>query len=162
MILKGQLGHRGRFLVRKAHRKETSEARKQSEKIGWSKSDHVVGRILQTSKKPSCLGNPKIVVQFQAMPPRSKSNERKTLRLTKTKSIDTIPMVMINGYSTAQVASLIGVSKSTILNWLRDGLVQEPERNKIAGVAWRVWSEADVARARRVKGTLKSGPKPKS
>lgn len=70
-------------------------------------------------------------------------------------------MVMINGYSTAQVASLIGVSKSTILNWLREELVPEPERSNVAGIDWRVWSDADVERARKLKGTLKSGPKPK-
>ena len=47
----------------------------------------------------------------------------------------------------AEVAELIGVTKQTLLNWLRRGLVTEPERNPATG--YRLWTEKDVERIRR-------------
>lgn len=44
--------------------------------------------------------------------------------------------------STAQVASLAGVHRDTLLRWLRDGSVPEPQRD---GRGWRVFSARDVA-----------------
>lgn len=43
--------------------------------------------------------------------------------------------------STAEVASLVNVSKDTILRWLKQGLIKEPKRDKRG---WRVFSEAEV------------------
>ena len=47
----------------------------------------------------------------------------------------------------AEVAELIGVTKQTLLNWLRRGLITEPERNPATG--YRLWTEKDVERIRR-------------
>ncbi len=52
-------------------------------------------------------------------------------------------------YSTAEVAKAIGVSKKTLLRWLWEGKLAEPKQTVNMGrVDARVWSGADLARAR--------------
>ena len=75
--------------------------------------------------------------------------------------ISGIPITSMEGYTTAQVANSIGVSKNTLLKWLYAGVLREPKRARVAGVKWRIWSESDVERARKLKGTMKRGPKPR-
>jgi len=36
----------------------------------------------------------------------------------------------------------------------------EPKRGKIGGLAVRIWTNADIERARKIKGTMKRGRKP--
>lgn len=48
--------------------------------------------------------------------------------------------------TTAQVAMAVGVSKRTILRWLRHGLVKEPARDRRG---WRVFSPLETAAIRR-------------
>jgi DNA-binding transcriptional MerR regulator len=67
----------------------------------------------------------------------------------------------MQGYSTAQAAKIIGVSKNTLLQWLYAGTLDEPKRSTVGGVEWRIWSDSDIERARKVKATMKRGPKPK-
>ena len=67
----------------------------------------------------------------------------------------------MEGYTTAQVAEAIGVSKNTLLKWLYAGVLREPKRVRVAGTQWRVWSTSDIKRARKLKGTMKRGPKPR-
>jgi DNA-binding transcriptional MerR regulator len=63
-----------------------------------------------------------------------------------------IHIFMTRGYSTAQVAKTIGVSKTTLLRWLREGQIAEPNRETtFGGIESRVWSAADLERARRFK-----------
>ncbi len=57
---------------------------------------------------------------------------------------------------------MIGVSKGTLLSWLYQSLLKEPGRAQVAGSNWRVWTEADIERARKLKATMKRGPKPKA
>jgi DNA-binding transcriptional MerR regulator len=47
-----------------------------------------------------------------------------------------------------EVAELLGVTKQTLLNWLRRGLITEPERNPATG--YRLWTEKDIERVRRM------------
>lgn len=54
-------------------------------------------------------------------------------------------------YSTAEVAKEIEVSKNTLLRWLQTGQLAEPKRQTFGGVESRVWSEADVRRAREFR-----------
>ncbi len=75
--------------------------------------------------------------------------------------IPSIPITSMEGYSTAQAAKTIGVSKNTLLQWLYAGRLEEPKRSIVGGVEWRVWSNSDIERARKVKATMKRGPKPK-
>ncbi len=58
---------------------------------------------------------------------------------------------MMKGYSTAQVARMIGVHKNTLKRWLRDGSIPEPRRNQVAGVGYRIWTARDVERAKKHK-----------
>ena len=89
----------------------------------------------------------------------SKSRKKKALQTTV---ITSIPISEISGLlSTAQAAKLIGVSKSTLLRWLSEGSMGEPQRISVAGVPWRVWAENDIVEARRVKATMRPGPKSK-
>ena len=47
-----------------------------------------------------------------------------------------------------EVAELLGVTKQTLLNWLRAGKILEPERNPVTG--YRLWTVADVERVRQM------------
>jgi transposase len=60
-------------------------------------------------------------------------------------------MVVKKTYSTAQVASEIGVSKKTLFRWLYSGRLAEPKKQTFAGVESRVWSETDMIRAKVFK-----------
>lgn len=50
--------------------------------------------------------------------------------------------------STAEVAEEIGISKNTLLRWLYAGKLKEPKHETFGGVESRVWSAADLERAR--------------
>ncbi len=50
--------------------------------------------------------------------------------------------------NTGEVAQLIGITKQTILNWLREGRILEPHRNQSNN--YRMWTEHDVERVRNM------------
>lgn len=50
-----------------------------------------------------------------------------------------------NRFTTNQAALRIGVSKSTLLEWLRKGHVPEPRVRDRHN--WRIWTDADIDRA---------------
>lgn len=55
-------------------------------------------------------------------------------------------------HSTAEVAKQIGVSKKTLLRWLWSGALAEPEQRVTVGnIENRIWSAADLERARAFK-----------
>jgi excisionase family DNA binding protein len=54
-------------------------------------------------------------------------------------------------YSTAEVASLIGVSKRTLFRWLYAGKIPEPRRESLGGIELRIWSQRDLNRAKKYK-----------
>jgi hypothetical protein len=53
--------------------------------------------------------------------------------------------------TTLDVARELEVSKNTIFNWLRSGKLKEPKSIAVGGISVRVWSDADLDRARRCK-----------
>jgi len=55
-------------------------------------------------------------------------------------------------FSTLEVAKSVGVSKNTILSWLRQGKLPEPKRITQGGVELRLWSTRDLERVRKFKG----------
>lgn len=59
-------------------------------------------------------------------------------------------------YSTREVAEKVGVSKETILRWLRTGKVPEPDRDRNG---WRIFSDEDVKEALRYKNRVVPSPK---
>ena len=66
----------------------------------------------------------------------------------------------MKGYNTAKVAKVIGVSKNTLLRWLYEGKLKEPRRVKAPRQEWRVWTKKDIRRARKLRATMRHGPKP--
>jgi MerR HTH family regulatory protein len=50
-------------------------------------------------------------------------------------------------YMTSEIASQFGVSKKTILNWLKTGKIPEPARNPVTN--YRIWTDTDLAMIRR-------------
>lgn len=50
-------------------------------------------------------------------------------------------------YSTVEAAAAIGISKATLLRWIREKKVADVKRDRNK---WRVFTEADVQRIRRV------------
>jgi len=48
-------------------------------------------------------------------------------------------------FSTAQAAKLVGISKSTLLRWIWNGLVADVEKDR---KGWRRFSSADIDRLR--------------
>jgi len=64
-------------------------------------------------------------------------------------------------WSTKQAAKRMGVSFRTLNRWLFRGLIRPSLEFAIGGgrTLWR-WTEADIAKGRKVKARQKPGPKP--
>ncbi len=54
-------------------------------------------------------------------------------------------------YSTAQVARILGIGTDTLHRWLRERKVPVPDLKSVGGVRVRLWSEDDLAKAKRYK-----------
>ena len=57
--------------------------------------------------------------------------------------------------STVEAAKRIGVSKSTLLRWLDEGLVEDVERD---WRGWRVWCSDDIERVKDFREAYHSKP----
>jgi len=65
-------------------------------------------------------------------------------------------------YSTQQAAAKIGVGFRTLNRWLADGLIRTSIAVPIGGGrTLRRWTDADIAKGRKVKAAQKPGPKAK-
>jgi predicted DNA-binding transcriptional regulator AlpA len=64
-------------------------------------------------------------------------------------------------FSTGEAAAAIGVSRQTLQSWITVGHVAAPNPIEIGGMTVRPWTKADIERARKFKGTLKMGRRPK-
>lgn len=53
-------------------------------------------------------------------------------------------------YSTAQVAKALKIGRQTLHRWLKEDL-KPPKKRRIAGVSVRLWTDADLERARKYK-----------
>jgi predicted site-specific integrase-resolvase len=64
-------------------------------------------------------------------------------------------------WSTQQAAKKMGVSFRTLNRWLFRGLIRPSVAIPIGGgrTLWR-WTEAEIAKGRKVKAAQKPGPKP--
>jgi len=70
-------------------------------------------------------------------------------------------MLKRTSYSTRQAAAKLRVSFRTLNRWLALGKVRPSVAVPLGGgrTLWR-WTEADIAKARKVKAAQKPGPKP--
>jgi hypothetical protein len=58
---------------------------------------------------------------------------------------------MTKRYTTQEVAKTIGVGYQTLLRWLYSKQLAEPERMMYGGQNLRLWTKADIDRARKYK-----------
>ena len=64
-------------------------------------------------------------------------------------------------YSTNRAAKQIGVSRQTLQAWIFADRISAPKPTEVGGVTVRLWTKADIAKARKFKGTLQPGPRSK-
>jgi excisionase family DNA binding protein len=64
-------------------------------------------------------------------------------------------------YTTGQAARRIGVSRQTLQTWIASGTIDAPKLIGVGNATLRLWTKADIAKAKKFKGTLPRGPKPK-
>jgi excisionase family DNA binding protein len=62
-------------------------------------------------------------------------------------------------YTMAQVAKQLGISRQTLYSWIEAGHVTAPKPTAIGKKLFRLWTSADIERARKFKGRLKPGVK---
>jgi len=65
---------------------------------------------------------------------------------------------MAKVFSTLEAAAKIGVTRQTLYSWIAAGVIEAPKPIR-AGV--RLWTQNDIDRAAKAKGTLRPGPKRK-
>jgi len=58
--------------------------------------------------------------------------------------------VRLEVLTSEEVASILGVTKRTLKNWLRSGRIPEPRRNPSNN--YRIWTLTDVEVVRRILG----------
>jgi DNA-binding transcriptional MerR regulator len=63
--------------------------------------------------------------------------------------------------STVELAREAGVPRATLQYWIKEGKIDAPKTRLRNGVAVRLWTAADVEKAKKLKGTLDRGPSPK-
>jgi excisionase family DNA binding protein len=64
-------------------------------------------------------------------------------------------------YTTSEAAKHIGVSRQTLYSWIERRYVDAPKPLKIGGGTVRLWTMAEIRKARKFKATLKPGPRPR-
>jgi hypothetical protein len=69
---------------------------------------------------------------------------------------------MAKTYDTRQAARRIGVSFRTLNRWLAQDTIKPSDGVPYGGgrILWR-WTDADIAKGRKVKAAQKPGPKPR-
>jgi predicted site-specific integrase-resolvase len=61
--------------------------------------------------------------------------------------------------STVQVARAVHVPQATLQRWIKTGKIAAPAIQVVNGRAVRLWTAAEVRLIRKLKGSLKPGPK---
>jgi predicted DNA-binding transcriptional regulator AlpA len=54
-------------------------------------------------------------------------------------------------YSTGQVMKIVGISRTTLLQWLKNGKIPEPRKMTNVGMVARIWNDRDVERLKKHK-----------
>ena len=63
--------------------------------------------------------------------------------------------------STVEAAHEVDIPRATLQYWIKEGKIAAPKTRLRNGIAVRLWTAADVEKARKLKGALKRGPDPK-
>ena len=64
-------------------------------------------------------------------------------------------------YTTVAVAMVTNVPRATLQHWIATRKISAPRVKLVNGRAVRLWSKNQINAARKLKGTLKPGPKKK-
>jgi hypothetical protein len=64
--------------------------------------------------------------------------------------------------TTVEVARVAKVPRATLQHWIATRKISPPRVRLVKGRAVRLWSQAQVEEVRKLKGTLKPGPKKES
>jgi len=62
-------------------------------------------------------------------------------------------------YTTREAAKALGVSPQTLYTWIERRQIEAPSPIRLGQSTIRIWTAADIERAKKFKGTLKPGPK---
>jgi len=62
-------------------------------------------------------------------------------------------------YTTVEVAQVTRIPRATLQHWIATRKISAPRVRLVKGRAVRLWNQAQVEQARKLKGTLKPGPK---
>jgi excisionase family DNA binding protein len=65
-------------------------------------------------------------------------------------------------YTTVEVAKVTRIPRATLQYWIATRKISAPRVKLLKGRAVRLWNQTQVEEARKLKGTLKSGPKKES
>jgi DNA-binding transcriptional MerR regulator len=61
--------------------------------------------------------------------------------------------------TTVEAAAAAEIPRATLQYWIKTGKIRAPRIRLLGRKAARFWTEADVRRIRRLKGTFEPGPK---
>ena len=64
-------------------------------------------------------------------------------------------------YNTKQAAKILGIGFRTINRWLNTGVIKPQSVPYGGGRSLWLWTDADIAKGRKLKTTLKPGRKPR-
>jgi DNA-binding transcriptional MerR regulator len=64
-------------------------------------------------------------------------------------------------HSSGEVAKEIGVSIQTLHDWMKSGHISTAKSIAVGKKSILLWTKADIKKARKFKGTLKKGRRPK-
>jgi predicted DNA-binding transcriptional regulator AlpA len=54
-------------------------------------------------------------------------------------------------YSTFKVTKILGIGTETLYRWMHEGKIPAPPLESLGGMSVRLWSEADIAAAKKYK-----------
>jgi excisionase family DNA binding protein len=66
-----------------------------------------------------------------------------------------------NTYTTAEAAAKIGISRQTLQAWIADEKIRAPKAIEVGKVTVRLWSDADIEKARKFLNPNRPGPRSK-
>ncbi len=65
----------------------------------------------------------------------------------------------MSGYSTRQVAKILGLSKSALSRYIAAKKIPAPKAQVIGGVEIRSWTDTDIERVRKILPKIENGRK---
>jgi predicted site-specific integrase-resolvase len=63
----------------------------------------------------------------------------------------------MSSYSTREAANVLGVSMATINRYIVAGTIPIPPLSRVGGVTVRLWSDKDIARAKKIVDRFTDG-----